>query len=250
VINKGKKYRTFVLPDFLEFRKLADGMGAKWTLRYSAKDGLCYSWDQPPPPGISYNLVKVFAVFPDVPPDVMYDVLHDAPYRKEWDEGMIKGYNICQLTPTNDIGYYGVKCPSPITNRDFCNQRAWIQTTNNEYIILNTSVEHVDQPKVSGFIRAFSYISGYFIRSSGKGCSMTYLTQSDPAGWLPAYFMNQGTAKFAPNLMSKLHAAALKYPAWKKKNSPEHRPWLTESVSWPAPVDDITPQWVVNHNKK
>jgi hypothetical protein len=249
IVNKGNPYKTFIMPDFLEFRKLADGMDV-WTLRYAK--GNVFAWDQPPPPRTcKFKLVKVFAVFDDIPGEVMYDVLHDPNYRKEWDDAMIQGYNICQLDATNDVGYYAVKTPSPSSNRDFCNQRAWIATTSGEYIILNTSVEHPDQPPVKGFVRAFSFISGYFLRphGDGTGCTMTYVTQSNPRGWVPSSLMNSLTAKFAPNLMEKLRVAARKYPAWKAKNELDHKPWRTPPVEWVGEGSDhhLTPMWVASN---
>ena len=39
----------------------------------------------------------------------MYDVLHDADYRRCWDDNMIDGFEICQLDRYNDIGYYSCK---------------------------------------------------------------------------------------------------------------------------------------------
>ena len=36
----------------------------------------------------------------------MYDVLHDADYRRIWDDNMLECYEICQLDRYNDIGYY------------------------------------------------------------------------------------------------------------------------------------------------
>ena len=36
----------------------------------------------------------------------MYDVLHDADYRRIWDDNMLECYEICQLDRCNDIGYY------------------------------------------------------------------------------------------------------------------------------------------------
>jgi len=45
----------------------------------------------------------------------MYDVLHDADYRRCWDDNMLECFEICQLDRYNDIGYYSSKsiclCP-------------------------------------------------------------------------------------------------------------------------------------------
>jgi hypothetical protein len=53
--------------------------------------------------------VKLFTTLPGTNPDILYDVLHDPDYRKEWDENMIEGYNIEQIDTTNDVGYYSAK---------------------------------------------------------------------------------------------------------------------------------------------
>ena len=47
--------------------------------------------------------------FADVSPSLMYDVLHDADYRRCWDDNMLECFEICQLDRYNDIGYYSSK---------------------------------------------------------------------------------------------------------------------------------------------
>lgn len=59
---------------------------------------------------------KVRTVFKDIKPEVLYDVLHDPDYRKTWDHTMVEGYEICDINPNNDIGYYASKFNAPVTS--------------------------------------------------------------------------------------------------------------------------------------
>ena len=52
------------------------------------------------------NLIQLKSVFKDVSAMVIFDVLNDPEYRKKWDVSMVEAYEICQLSPNNDIGYY------------------------------------------------------------------------------------------------------------------------------------------------
>jgi len=171
------------------------------------------------------NIIKLWAHFKDVDPLVMYDTLHDPEYRATWDEHMVEGYNIQQIDANNDVGYYSAKGIATVSGRDFVNQRAW-RVKGDEYIIKNHSVKHPKQPEKKGFVRAYSFMTGYLVRKSDQGgCTITYYTQTDPKGWIPTFVVNKVTKSFAPKNIQKLEEHASKYTEWKSKNNPQNKPW-------------------------
>jgi len=174
------------------------------------------------------NIVKVRTIFKDIEAITLYDVFHDAEYRREWDENMIDGHEFEELDPNNDIGYYSVRCPAPLTNRDFVNQRAW-RIKGNTYVIKNHSVKYPKCPEKKGLIRGRSIRTGYFVLAlEGGGCQLTYLTQGDLKGAIPSVVANLVTRKLAPKIVQKIEKAAKGYPKWKAAHNPEKHPWRDE----------------------
>lgn len=60
--------------------------------------------------GCNFHMVKINSRFDDIPPDVVYDVLHDPDYRKDWDSHMLASEEIGCINVNNDVGYYASKC--------------------------------------------------------------------------------------------------------------------------------------------
>lgn len=90
------------------------------------------------------------------------------------------------------------------------------------------SVLHPDYPKRSGRVRAWSHLTGYFARPhAGGGTDFTYLTQTDPKGWIPTMLVNTAISYSAPSFASTFSKAVAGYPSWKNDHNPDYKPWLS-----------------------
>jgi len=141
---------------------------------------------------------------------------------------MLEGYEICAVSSNSDIGYYSVKSPPPLKNRDFVTQRCWLDLgKNKEKYIINHSVNHLREPPRKNIIRGISYLTGYLIIPTGpSSCTFYYMTQGDPGGSLPAWVVNKTSKVLIPKIIKKLSKACTKYDKWKSKNQPSYKPWL------------------------
>lgn len=230
----GVRYTLVTKEDCLCFRLYVDDM-VGFTVRYD-RDSIVV-WDRSNK-GESMNQVKVFGTF-DCKPEVLYAVLQDPQYREAWDESRVEGWPIVRLDERQDVSYYGARSPvAGVSAREFLSQRAWHSTGRDEYVIFNTSVNHPSIPAKGkdGRVRAISKVTGYFIQAWGdEGCSLTYTTQIDPQGWIPAFVMNFISTKFAPKVIENLRKACSGYDEWKKGQGDGH------VVSWcgalPSPWD-------------
>lgn len=246
----GRIYRLAEKPDFLAFRTFADSLDG-FSMRYN-KDEII-TWDKKIS-GEPMHVIKVFGVIHDVAPRELYDMLQDAIFREEWDAFRQEAFRITKMNATTDIGYYAGKSPVKlVANRDFVNQRQWYDTGKEEYIIFNTSVPHADitkdyqkvarKGKNGTYVRAISKLTGYLIQpwvneTTGErdGCCLTYITQSDPCGWLPTALTNYVTGKFAPKTITNVRDALVKFKVW----FPEQLASGKYEKDWDV---DVTPEW-------
>ncbi|XP_064482110.1 START domain-containing protein 10-like [Ornithodoros turicata] len=209
--------------DFEQLKRLTDKHEG-WKVEYSKRQTTV--WTRPTEQ-TAFKMIKLHTTYKDLTAGLLFDVMMDPGYRKKWDVYMLESYDIGCLNPNNDIGYYAVRSPPPLRNRDFVLQRSWLET-KKEILVLNHSVFHESAPPRRGFVRATSYLTGFVIRPSadGRGCHFTYVTQCDPKGTLPAWFVNKLTQIFAPKMAKRVGVACQGYASWKAKNNPNVKPWL------------------------
>ncbi|OCT96294.1 hypothetical protein XELAEV_18013970mg [Xenopus laevis] len=178
--------------DFQNFRSECYS-DAGWTMTYS-KSGVTV-WIQILEEERALHKIRCKMECKEVSAEVLYDVLHDIEYRKKWDSNVIETFDIGKLTVNADIGYYACKLGKYPPRKDL--------------------------------VRAVSIQTGYLIQSGGpKSSTLIYLAQVDPRGSLPKWVVNKSSQFLAPKAMKKMYKACVKYPDWKKKHNPHHKPWL------------------------
>lgn len=91
--------------DFEALKKLVDESEG-WSLELTKGDTKV--WTRPVD-GCNFHMVKIHTKFCEIPAEVLYDVLHDPDYRKEWDSHMLASQEIGCLNVNNDVGYYASK---------------------------------------------------------------------------------------------------------------------------------------------
>ncbi|KAL5109602.1 START domain-containing protein 10 [Taenia crassiceps] len=136
----------------------------------------------------------------------------DPEFRKTWDDCMKEGSRICYVAPNSEIGYYRMKSPFGLKDRDFVNQRS--------------CVVHKKMPPVEGVQRGISYVTGYLIKVlTPDSCDFTYISHSDPRGKVPSWVVNASVKTVGPIIVKRLYEAARTYTAWKANHDPDLKPW-------------------------
>lgn len=261
----GKKHtegrHTYTLADKADcytFRNFADSLDG-FSLQYNKKNEVMV-WSKKVH-GEPMHIIKVFGVFAKTKenpnggatPAELYDMLQDAIFREEWDNFRQEAFRIVKMDEKNDIGYYAAKSPmSMVASRDFVNQRMWHDAGRGEYVIFNTSVQHDRAPptyqkdthhnKYGSYVRAVSKVTGYLIRpwvnkesGEAEGSCLTYVTQSDPCGWIPPTLTNYIATKFAPNTIRNVTEAIPKFRVWFKaqmESGKYEKDWQAEPEWW------------------
>lgn len=193
-----------------------------------------------------------------VDPWTMYDSLHDCVYRWTWDFNMNDSHNLSNLDLWNDVGYYALRpmkvmgMNAPVQPRDFCNQRAWRNVDGREFIIMNRSRPHVRCPDRKGWTRGNSICSGFLIRGDPKGCTLTYLTQSDLRGSIPQWVINFLVTTRLPQTLNDMAKYGAGYTAYKDSTPhKQHKPWIVPPQPWSSqPPKNLLTEWVNKYEQQ
>lgn len=95
-----------------------------------------------------------------------------------------------RLGDNADIAYLSYQGKLGVCARDLCLLRAWQQRADGTTVLVSTSIDVDDVPKVTGKVRAECRDCAYFVTPVEGGCIFSYVIQLDMKGYVPLFFSN------------------------------------------------------------
>ncbi|KAI7895331.1 uncharacterized protein EV154DRAFT_457862 [Mucor mucedo] len=109
--------------------------------------------------------------------------------RKVWDEKFDVA-ELKQVYSPNEILFWSkVKTPWPISPRDMVGVSLRENPSDDIAYSVMSSVKDASLPDVSGCVRSHLFISGWKLQKTDAGVAISYITQIDLAGSIPAAFL-------------------------------------------------------------
>ena len=175
-------------------------------------------------PGTNAQMLRANCLFSGISVATVSDYIQDSEYRATQKSATSASQIICYLDSTTSIVYLCMECPFPLADRDLVLQKTCIPG-QNDYMIIYHSVEDHFFPQTSRNVRAHTHITGYRLRWTAEGTSVTFLSHSDPKGFIPPFICNYVAKRAAPSMVSSMYEASGLYLEWKHSNNPFHTPW-------------------------
>jgi hypothetical protein len=142
----------------------------------------------------------------DCPPEYIFELIYDLNWRFKWDNVLSRLKIVDTVSPNTDIMYSFFKSPMGVANRDFLQKRTFIHNVKGaRTIIVFSNAKHPKCPPVADAIRAFTIISGYFIKEiTPQKTHLTVVSQSDIKGHVPKWIVNYAASKAPMSWLKRL----------------------------------------------
>eukprot|EP00301_Raphidiophrys_heterophryoidea_P002515 c11173_g1_i1.p1 GENE.c11173_g1_i1~~c11173_g1_i1.p1 ORF type:complete len:246 (-),score=71.29 c11173_g1_i1:279-968(-) len=176
-------------------------------------------------PGKSVYLYKSVSVV-EVDSKDFLECYLDLTYRKSWDDTALEVADLGLQDEGNDVIYWMVKFPWPMSSRDYVyNRLVRSFTEENLHLICARAVslgQH--KPEVKGTVRIDEYMSITAVRSKGPGqTEVLCLYYDDPKGTIPKTVVNFVTKTGFPKMFSSFTSAVEKYEVYKQQQQQKNQ---------------------------
>ena len=179
--------------------------------------------------------MRAEATFKDMDIDVIFHMIVDVEIRKLWDS-TIPQITLVELINSNeDVIAIEMSMPSPVTNREMLQHRAWVcnktnsdlvakyklyEKENKYYALVLNSITREDVPEKKNLVRGETIIGGWILEQDSKNpknTSFKFVMHSDPKGSIPGFLVKKGTSKIAIEFITGLQKGYSKVEAIVRK---------------------------------
>lgn len=163
-----------------------------WVRVVNQKNTVFYKKQIPDCPVV---LVKGSTILEGIPIGIMWRAIADLDLRRTWDT-VFSTMEVVESYPDGtELVYFVLKGPFGIQGRDFLQKRTIMHDypRKSQTIIHFVSVENDVRPPIKKYIRAHTYISGYYFKEISKSplrCQIDIVAQTDIKGAIPKTIVN------------------------------------------------------------
>jgi len=142
----------------------------------------------------------------DCPAEYIFELIYDLNWRFKWDNVLSRLKIVDTINSNTDIMYAFFKSPMGVANRDFLQKRSFVHNYKGaKTIIVFSNAEHPKCPPYPDAVRAYTIISGYFIKEiTPQKTHLTIVSQSDIKGQVPKWIVNFAASKAPMSWLKRL----------------------------------------------
>lgn len=123
-------------------------------------------------------------------PEAVLEMLRNVEQRPTWDDLCDFGNVVRRLGESSDVIYLSYQGKLGVCARDLCLLRAWRKEADGTCVLVSSSVDCDEVPRVAGKVRAELRDCGYICAPAPGGCTLTYVIKLDMKGYIPLFFTN------------------------------------------------------------
>lgn len=136
-------------------------------------------------------IIKATIIVQNTTVDDALFAIWDGKFRREWDD-VVQDFKVLEKhSETSDVIYFYAASPMPaiVSNREFVQHRKY-RKDDKGILIVYWSADMESLPVPTGWVRANTIISGYYIKPIEDGVEMYFISQNDVRGKIPPKLIN------------------------------------------------------------
>ncbi|OMJ66746.1 hypothetical protein SteCoe_36311 [Stentor coeruleus] len=123
--------------------------------------------------------------------ELVRDFVHNIENKTKLDEYFEEVKLVESFSNDLRIIHHKIKCPPGVTNRESVVVQGLFSDDQENYYIVERSIEHPSVPITDAYVRVDLYMWGFVIKPTGpRSATLSHVFHLDPKGSLPNFFVN------------------------------------------------------------